>query len=61
MFRRGGAKGDVDVHEEEMVSLVGDGRAGSASPTASSIVQLKLAVQGMHCSSCSSAVENSLK
>jgi hypothetical protein len=58
MFRR---KGDVDVHEEELVSLVEGRRASSASPKASSIVQLKLAVKGMHCSSCSSAVENALK
>ena len=50
--------------EEELVSLV-DGRRGSDSaqrPSSSTnTVHLTLSVKGMHCSSCSSAIENSLK
>jgi len=58
------SKKDAPVAEEELVSLV-EGRRYDASlsklPASPAAVQLTLSIKGMHCSSCSSAVENSLK
>ncbi len=54
------------VEEEELVSLVG-GRRDYAqrvvqqAQASSSTAQITLSVKGMHCSSCSTAVENALK
>jgi hypothetical protein len=52
--------------EEELVSLVGGRRASDSaqrpsSSTNDNTMHLTLSVKGMHCSSCSSAIENSLK
>ena len=64
MFRIfGGQKGEAHA-EEELVSLVGGRRQPPASadrPSSNSTVHLTLSVKGMHCSSCSSAIENALK
>lgn len=46
--------------EEEMVSLVA-GRRGSSPEAADGHATVTLAVKGMHCSSCSSAVESALR
>lgn len=43
-----------------MVALVA-GRRGPSPETARSLATVSLAVKGMHCSSCSSAVENALR
>jgi hypothetical protein len=50
--------------EEELVSLVGGRRASDSAQRPSSsrdTVLLTLSIKGMHCSSCSSAIENALK
>ena len=52
-----GARSEDVVPEEELVSLVGGRRPGAAAPA----VQLTLSIKGMHCSSCSSAVETALR
>ncbi|KAL4539494.1 hypothetical protein Ndes2437B_g02135 [Nannochloris sp. 'desiccata'] len=50
--------------EEELVSLVGGRRVSDSDQRPSSstnTIHLTLSVKGMHCSSCSSAIENALK
>lgn len=64
MFKIFGAQRAEAHVEEELVSLVGGKRQARSSadrPSSSTTVHLTLSVKGMHCSSCSSAVENALK
>lgn len=49
------------VEEGELVSLVGGRRDTTLEAHGSSTAQLTLSVKGMHCSACSTAVENALK
>jgi hypothetical protein len=64
MQRFFGSKPQDIQAEEELVSLVGGRRVSDSAQrpsTNTNTVHLTLSVKGMHCSSCSSAIENALK